>query len=84
MAIALAIALLPVSKNAVNSSSVAPVASSTLASDSVEGQRSRPSGLSRLDLLNAVGSSPALAGKPRRRQVVSLGKRVDRTPDRVM
>src|SRR5258708_26312252 len=40
------------------------VAVSALATDSVEGQRSRPSGVMRLDLLNEVGSSPAALARP--------------------
>jgi hypothetical protein len=35
-----------------------PPAASAFASDSVEGQRSRPSGVMRLDLLKVVGSRP--------------------------
>src|SRR5260370_29762936 len=40
------------------------VAVSALATDSVEGQRSRPSGVMRLDLLNEVGSRPAALARP--------------------
>src|ERR1700694_5332697 len=40
------------------------VATSALATDSVEGQRSRPSGVMRLDLLNEVGSRPAALARP--------------------
>ncbi len=47
-----------------NWSIVAPVASSTLAIDSVDGQRNRPSGPSRFDLLNEVGSRPARRASP--------------------
>ena len=42
-----------------NASKLSPVASSTLATLSVDGQRSRPSLLTRLDLLYAVASRPA-------------------------
>ena len=44
------------------------VAASALATDSVEGQRARPSGVMRFDLLKVVGSRPGLLGQPRRRQ----------------
>ncbi len=47
-----------------NSSRLAPVASSTLATDSVDGQRRRPSGETRLERLNVVGSSPAFLASP--------------------
>src|SRR5262245_41088258 len=40
------------------------VACSALATDSVEGHRGRPSGVTRLDLLNVVGSRPAFLAKP--------------------
>ena len=43
---------------------VVPVAASDLAIDSVDGQRARPSGVMRLDLLNVVGSSPARLARP--------------------
>src|SRR5260370_16507378 len=49
---------------ATNWSSVAPVAASDFATDSVEGQRARPSGVMRLDLLNVVGSRPARLASP--------------------
>ena len=52
------------STSAMNSFSVAPVASMILASDSVDGQRGRPSAERRLDLLKAVESSPALRARP--------------------
>ena len=42
----------------------APVAASTFETDSVEGQRSRPSGLVRLERLKLVGSRPALRASP--------------------
>ncbi len=41
-----------------------PVAASALAIDSVEGQRARPCGVMRFDLLNVVGSSPARRASP--------------------
>ena len=41
-----------------------PVACSDLAIDSVEGQRGRPSGVMRFDLLKVVGSSPAFLARP--------------------
>ena len=47
-----------------NSSRLAPVARSTLATDSVEGQRSRPSGLVRFERLKLVASSPDLRARP--------------------
>src|SRR4029077_2871756 len=40
------------------------VAASALESDSVEGQRSRPSGVMRLDLLKVVGSRPERLASP--------------------
>src|ERR1700757_3861628 len=40
------------------------VAASALATDSVEGQRSRPSAVTRLDLLKVVGSRPAGRASP--------------------
>ena len=40
------------------------VAASDLATDLVEGQRARPSGVIRLDLLKVVGSSPARLASP--------------------
>ena len=60
---------------------VTPVAASDLATDSVEGQRARPSGVMRFDLLKVVGSRPALLGEPGRRQAGARGKPVDRGPD---
>jgi len=50
--------------SAVKSSNEAPVAASTLAMLSVVGQRGRPSPVTRLDLLKAVGSSPARLASP--------------------
>src|SRR5258706_9888717 len=47
-----------------NCASEAPVAASTLARLSVEGQRSLPSRVTRLDLLNVVGSRPARRARP--------------------
>src|ERR1700674_3309630 len=41
-----------------------PVAASALAIDSVEGQRARPCGVMRFDLLNVVGSRPARRASP--------------------
>ncbi len=41
-----------------------PVAASALAIDSVEGQRARPCGVMRFDLLKVVGSSPARRASP--------------------
>ena len=40
------------------------VAASALATDSVEGQRARPSGVMRFDLLNVVGSRPERLASP--------------------
>ena len=45
-------------------SGVTFVAVSDLATDSVEGQRSRPPGVIRFDLLKVVGSSPARLASP--------------------
>src|ERR1700733_9087459 len=41
-----------------------PVAASALLIDSVEGQRARPDAVTRLDLLNVVGSRPARRARP--------------------
>ena len=43
---------------------VVPVAASALATDSVEGQRGRPSGVMRFDLLKVVGSRPDFLARP--------------------
>src|SRR3954468_18373933 len=45
-------------------SKLTPVAPSALATDSVDGQRARPSGVTRFDLLNVVGSSPDFLARP--------------------
>ena len=45
-------------------STLVPVATSALATDSVDGQRARPAGVTRFDLLNVVGSSPARLARP--------------------
>ena len=45
-------------------STLTPVAASDLATNSVEGQRARPSGVMRFDLLKVVGSSPARLASP--------------------
>src|SRR5215813_1876544 len=45
-------------------SMLVPVAASDFATDSVEGQRGRPSGVMRFDLLKVVGSSPACLARP--------------------
>src|SRR3954468_337052 len=45
-------------------SMLVPVAASAFATDSVDGQRARPSGVMRFDLLNVVGSSPDRLAKP--------------------
>ena len=47
-----------------NDSTELPVAASDLATNSVDGQRGRPSGVMRLDLLKVVGSSPAFLASP--------------------
>src|SRR3954464_15161341 len=47
-----------------NVSTVVFVACSDFATDSVEGQRGRPSGVTRFDLLKVVGSSPAFLARP--------------------
>src|SRR5215472_13180316 len=43
---------------------VVPVAASALAMDSVDGQRARPAGVMRFDLLKVVGSRPARRASP--------------------
>ena len=45
-------------------STVVAVAASALATDSVDGQRARPSGVMRFDLLKVVGSSPDFLASP--------------------
>src|SRR6185312_7553866 len=45
-------------------STFVPVAASAFDTDSVEGQRGRPSGVMRLDLLKVVGSRPAFLASP--------------------
>ena len=55
-----------------------------LASDSVDGQRGRPSEDSRFDLLKAVEIEARPLGEAGRRQRVTGGQRVDRRPDTVM
>lgn len=67
-----------------NSSSEAPVASSTLATDSVDGQRSRPSTDTRFDLLKVVASNPAFFGQSGSSQAVVCGDRINRRPDLTM
>src|SRR5262249_2913416 len=47
-----------------NVSTLVPVAASALATDSVEGQRARPSAVMRLERLNVVGSRPARLARP--------------------
>src|SRR4051795_210790 len=47
-----------------NASMLVPVAASDFATDSVDGQRARPSGVMRFDLLKVVGSSPAFLARP--------------------
>src|SRR3984893_14370220 len=51
-------------KSVTKVSALVAVAASALATDSVEGQRARPSAVMRLDLLNVVGSSPARLARP--------------------
>src|SRR5262249_39053287 len=51
-------------RSAANSSQLVSAAASARAMLSVEGQRSRPSGLWRFDLLKVVGSSPAARASP--------------------
>ena len=53
------------------------VAASDFAIDSVDGQRARPSGVMRFDLLNVVGSRPARLGKAGGGQAGARGKPVD-------
>src|SRR6476619_2233886 len=45
-------------------SNLVPAACNALATDSVDGHRCRPSGVTRLDLLNVVGSRPAFLASP--------------------
>src|SRR3954469_14533085 len=45
-------------------STLVPVAASALATDSVDGQRARPSGVTRFDLLKVVGSRPDFFASP--------------------
>src|SRR6185437_11997571 len=52
------------------------VAASALATDSVDGQRGRPSGVMRLDLLKVVGSSPDFLARP---DAVSLARAASRS-----
>ncbi len=47
-----------------NVSTFVPVAASAFATDSVDGQRMRPSRVTRFDLLNVVGSSPDRLASP--------------------
>ena len=58
-----------------------PVAASDFATDSVEGQRARPSGVMRFDLLKVVGSSPAFLARPDAREPGARGEPVERRPD---
>ena len=60
------------------------MAASDLATDSVEGQRSRPSAVMRLDLLKVVGSSPARLASAEVRHAGALGQPVQRGPDLVV
>ena len=60
------------------------VACSDLATDSVDGQRGRPSGVTRLDLLKVVGSRPAFLARPDGVQLGAGRQPVDRSPDLVM
>src|SRR6185437_1045973 len=57
-------------------STLVPVAASDLATDSVDGQRGRPSGVMRLDLLKVVGSRPAFFARP---EGVSLARAASRS-----
>src|SRR5262249_19099044 len=50
--------------NCTRVSILVPVAVSAFATDSVEGQRARPSEVMRFDLLNVVGSSPDFLARP--------------------
>ena len=58
-----------------------PVAASDLATDSVEGQRARPSGVTRFDLLKVVGSRPAFLARPEADRPARAGQPVDGRPD---
>ncbi len=70
--------------NCTNESTELPVAASALETDSVEGQRSRPSAVTRLDLLKVVGSRPERLASPGGRQAGALGQPVQRGPDLLM
>src|SRR5664280_1029851 len=71
------IATLPLSVIRVTKvSTLVPVACSALATDSVDGQRGRPSGVMRLDLLKVVGSRPAFLARP---EAVSLARAASRS-----
>ena len=58
-----------------------PVADSDLRTDLVEGQRARPSGVMRFDLLKVVGSSPARLARPDGDSLARAAKPVERAPD---
>src|SRR3546814_15440162 len=65
-----------------NSLSEAPVAFSTLASESVLGQRCLTSLVMRLLLLKVVGSSPACRARPEGERLYRAGRRSLRTEER--
>ena len=79
-AAALAVASSPEAR-ATKSSRLAPVAASTLARLSVDGQRSFPLAAPRLLLLKVVGSRPGELGQTGGRHAVPGGERVDGAPD---
>ena len=58
-----------------NSSRLAPVAARILATDSVDGQRSRPSGLTRFERLKLVASRPAFRARPEAERLYRWAKR---------
>src|SRR3546814_9938110 len=64
-----------------NSPSEAPVAFSTLASDSVLGQRCLPSLVMRLLLLKVVGSSPAWRASPEGERLYRAARRSIRSEE---
>ena len=65
-------------------STLTPVAASALATDSVEGQRARPSGVMRFDLLKVVGSRPDRLARPDGDSFGARGEPVERGPDLVV
>ena len=65
-------------------STLTPVAASALAIDSVEGQRARPSGVMRFDLLKVVGSRPDFLARPDGDKLRARGEPVEGGPNLVV